>query len=234
MVEEPKLGESSSPDEGKPVKTPPPEGKSGKEWKLLGGALLAVLLVVSLYFVNRYWISPAVGNQAKGSGDHPKAPEFSLTDITGNPLKLSDFRGKVVMLDFWATWCGPCREEIPEIVKLQQHYGSQGFAVVGISMDDSSQSDEVVDYYKQLQMNYPVAIGNDRLSDLYGGVIGLPTTFMIGRDGRIYAKHVGATSVDIFEAEIKQLLADSAEARALNFHQVGQVYAGDKSGGRKL
>ncbi len=228
-MEEPKAVENSPQS----VDNPPPatenlpqEPKAGKQWKLLVGALLAVLLVVGLYFVNRYWISPAVRAQSKGSSDHPMAPAFSLTDITGKPLKLSDYQGKVVMLDFWATWCGPCRIEIPGFVELQKRYGAQGFAVIGISMDDSAEP--VVDFYKQFQMNYPVAVGNDRLGELYGGVLGLPTTFLIGRDGRIYAKHVGASGYDVFEAEIKQLLAMSPGGGATTFHQAGQVYAEDK------
>ena len=227
-MEETKPGESSPQEPTKSVASPPAESKSARAWKLLAGALLAVLLVAGLYFVNRYWISPAVRTQAKSSGDHPMAPDFSLTDITGKPLKLSDYRGKVVMLDFWATWCGPCRIEIPEFLELEKRYGPQGFAIVGISMDDSSQSADVVNFYKELQMNYPVALGNDRLGELYGGVIGLPTTFMIGRDGRIYAKHVGATGMDVFEAEIKQLLALNAQAGAADFQQAGRVYPDDK------
>jgi cytochrome c biogenesis protein CcmG/thiol:disulfide interchange protein DsbE len=214
-VEEPKVVESS-----------PKKQETLKKLKLLVGALLAVVLVMGLYFVNRYWISPAVKTQMKSSGDHPLAPAFSLTDITGKPLKLSDYRGKVVMLDFWATWCGPCRIEIPGFIQLQNQYGRRGLAIIGISMDDSSEP--VVEFYKELHMNYPVAVGNDRLGELYGGVLGLPTTFLIGRDGRIYAKHVGATDIDVLEAEIKQLLAVSPNAEATSFHQAGQVFPEDR------
>jgi len=213
-------------EEPKAVESSPKKEETVKKWKLLAGAMLAVVLVGGLYFVNRYWISPAVKTQMKSSGDHPLSPGFSLTDITGKPLKLSDYQGKVVMLDFWATWCGPCRIEIPGFVQLQKQYGGQGLAIIGISMDDDSQP--VVDFYKELHMNYPVAVGNDRLGELYGGVLGLPTTFLIGRDGRIYAKHVGATDLDVFEAEIKQLLAMSANGEATSFHQAGQVFAEDK------
>jgi thiol-disulfide isomerase/thioredoxin len=226
-------------EEQKPVESPPQEGAkareitpreetAGKKLKLLVGALSAVVLVAGLYLTNHYWISPAVRIQARSSGDHPVAPGFSLTDITGKPLRLSDYQGKVVMLDFWATWCGPCRIEIPGFIELQKRYGGQGFAVIGISMDDSSDTGTVVDFYRQLRMNYPVAIGNDRLGELYGGVLGLPTTLLIGRDGRIYAKHVGATDIDVFEAEIQQLLAMSAETEATSFHQAGRVFAEDK------
>jgi len=224
-------------EEQKPLESPPQEGaKAGeitpreettvKKLKLLVGALSAVVLVAGLYLTNHFWISPAVRMQARSSGDHPLAPGFSLTDITGKPLRLNDYQGKVVMLDFWATWCGPCRIEIPGFIELQKRYGGQGFAVIGISMDDSSEP--VVDFYRELQMNYPVAVGNERLGELYGGVLGLPTTLLIGRDGRIYAKHVGATDIDVFEAEIKQLLAMSAGTEAASFQQAGRVFAEDK------
>jgi thiol-disulfide isomerase/thioredoxin len=216
----------SSPQEQKTPESTIPDNKAAMTSKLLIGALLAVGLVVGLYFLNRYWIAPAVRAQSKNDGEHVMAPAFSLTDINGSPLKLSDYQGKVVMLDFWATWCGPCRIEVPGFIELQKRYASQGFTIIGISMDDSAPP--VVEFYKQFQMNYPVAIGNDRLGDLYGGMQGLPTTFMIGRDGRIYAKHVGATDPEVFEAEIKQLLAAGPTAEYTKFHQVGQVFAEDK------
>ncbi len=194
---------------------------------MLFGAVVAIALVVGLYFVNRYWIAPAVRAQSKGSDSgHPMAPDFSLTDITGHPLKLADFHGKVVVLDFWATWCGPCRVEIPGFVELQKRYDTQGFSMIGISMDDDAPP--VVDFYKELQMNYPVAVGNSRMADLYGGLPGLPTTYVIGRDGRIYAKHVGAMDPNVFESEIKALLAAGPEAEVKTFHQAGQIFDEDK------
>jgi cytochrome c biogenesis protein CcmG, thiol:disulfide interchange protein DsbE len=225
-VEELKPSESLPNQENETAPSSPPVKPVVKTLKLLAGAVMAVLMMVGLFFVNRYWISPAVRAQTKTDATHPVAPGFSLTDITGKPLNLNDFKGKVVMLDFWATWCGPCRIEIPGFVQLQKKYGEQGFSVVGISMDDSA--DPVVDYYKEMQMNYPVAVGNDRLGELYGGVLGLPTTFVIGRDGRIYAKHVGATELNVFETEIKQLLAQSPTAEATDFHQAGRIYQDDK------
>ena len=223
--------ESLPGKESEPSAPSPPEPPVGKSWvsetsKLLVGAVLAVLVVTGLYFVNRYWISPAVRAQTRSDAAHLMAPGFSLTDLTGKPLTLKEFKGKVLLLDFWATWCGPCRIEIPGFIELQKKYADQGFTVVGISMDDST--DPVVDYYKEMHMNYPVAVGNERLGELYGGVLGLPTTFVIGRDGRIYAKHVGATEPEVFEDEIKQLLNQSPTAEAISFHQAGRIYQDDK------
>jgi thiol-disulfide isomerase/thioredoxin len=204
----------------------PPVNPSSPTPKLIAGALLALVLVVGLYYVNRYWIAPAVRAQTKGDGNHPQAPTFSLTDITGKPLKLADYQGKVVMLDFWATWCEPCRIEIPGFIELQKRYAAQGFTMIGISMDDGPEP--VVEYYKDFQMNYPVAVGNDRLGELYGGMEGLPTTFLIGRDGRIYAKHVGATDPSVFETEVKELLAASPADEAKTFQQAGRIFQEDK------
>jgi len=222
----PESNSAGDPEALKGPEGPPPENPKAPRSKILAGALMALLVVVGLYFVNRYWIAPAVKAQTKGSDTHPLAPQFSLTDITGKPLNFSDYKGKVVALDFWATWCGPCRIEIPGFIELQKRYGSQGFAMIGISMDDSPEP--VVDFYKQFQMNYPVAIGNERLGELYGGMPGLPTTFLIGRDGRIYAKHVGAYDPSVFEAEIKQLLEGSPADEAANFHLAGRGPGDDK------
>jgi thiol-disulfide isomerase/thioredoxin len=209
-----------------PIAPESPEKPPASKSKLLAGALLAVVLAVGLFYVNRYWIAPAVRAQSKADENHPLAPQFSLTDITGKPLKLSDYQAKVVVLDFWATWCGPCRIEIPGFIELQKRYASQGFTMIGISMDDSPEP--VVDFYKELQMNYPVAVGNARLGELYGGLPGLPTTFLIGRDGRIYAKHVGAIDPAVFETEIKELLPVGPEAEVKSFRQAGQIFAEDK------
>jgi thiol-disulfide isomerase/thioredoxin len=138
------------------------------------------------------------------TAQHLPAPDFTLPQLDGHDLRLSSYRGKVVLLDFWATWCDPCREEIPHLVELQQRYGESGLQIIGVSMDDSS--DPVRPFSQQFHMNYPVVMGTAQTGALYGGILGLPITFLIGRDGRIYAKHIGATSAEVFEKEIKTLL----------------------------
>jgi len=202
-------GETGQPEAGGKVR------RFASRGKVLIGAVLAVTLVSGLYLVNRYWIAPALRTQAMSGGDHPDAPPISLTDIGGKKLDLADYKGKVVVLDFWATWCEPCRFEIPGLVEMQDKYAKQGFSVIGISMDD--EPGPVVEFYKQFKMNYPVAVGNPRVGELYGGIFGLPTTFLIGRDGRIYAKHTGATGSSVIEDEVQQLLAMSPTAENMAF-----------------
>lgn len=161
-------------------------------------ALLGSLLLVPA--LSGVASEAVVGGLEPGS----RAPGFSLTDITGRRLDLASYRGKVVLLDFWATWCGPCRQEIPRFVQMQEEYGPRGLQIVGISLDDSAEP--VRRFYRELKMNYPVALGDAALAEKYGGVLGLPTAFLIGRDGRIRASHVGETDVTLIEKEIVELL----------------------------
>ena len=166
-------------------------------------ATAAIAVAMGLFFLNRHrGISSGAG--VTNIAGHPFAPEFSLPELTGQTLDLSAYRGKVLLLDFWATWCDPCREEIPHFVELQNKYRDQGLQIIGISMDDGPAP--VRDFYQRFHMNYPVGMGNAKIGELYGGVLGLPIAFLIGRDGRIEAKHIGATDISVFEREIKALL----------------------------
>jgi thiol-disulfide isomerase/thioredoxin len=139
---------------------------------------------------------------------HTEAANFSVQDLNGHPLDLTAYRGKVVLLNFWATWCTPCRAEIPNFVQFQDSYGPQGLQIVGLSMDDDAKP--VREFYQQFKMNYPVGMANDKIAQSYGGVLGLPVTFLIGRDGRVAAKYVGAVQVPTVEQEIKTLLASKS------------------------
>jgi peroxiredoxin len=161
---------------------------------------IAIVIAVALFMFG--WI--AFRHSARRSPTSGLAPDFSLTDLSGRALRLSDHRGKVVILDFWATWCEPCKEEIPLFIQMQNHYAAQGLQVIGISMDDEDKP--VRDFQQQYKMNYPVARGTAELAGQYGGVLGLPITFVIDRRGQIAARHIGAVKISVIEAEVQKLL----------------------------
>lgn len=132
---------------------------------------------------------------------------FTLKDVNNRDVRLSDFKGKVILLDFWATWCGPCKTEIPGFIDLQNKYGKDGLVVIGVSVDDTL--DKLKPYVAEMKMNYTVLQGlnhDDFVEDAYGPMFGIPTTFIIGRDGRICTRHIGMATKDAFEREIKSLL----------------------------
>ena len=133
------------------------------------------------------------------------APEFALKDASGKVVHISDYKGKVVLLDFWATWCGPCNIEIPWFTEFQKKYRAQGFEVVGISMDDDGWK-AIKPFVTQKNINYQILLGDDKTGDQYGGVEALPTTFVIDRNGRIASVHVGLSGKKDFENAIEQLL----------------------------
>ena len=133
------------------------------------------------------------------------APPFSRTDLAGTRINLSAYRGKVVLLNFWATWCAPCRVELPRFAAWEKKYGPQGFQVLAVSMDDDPAL--VRDFLRQIQPNYPVLIGDARLGENYGGVLGVPVTFLIDRDGIIRARIEVEPDLTAIEAQIRKLLA---------------------------
>jgi peroxiredoxin len=142
---------------------------------------------------------------AKGAKDRKPAPDFTLQDANGKAVKLSDYKGKVVLLDFWATWCGPCKIEIPWFIEFQRKYKDRGFSVLGVSMDEDGWQ-IVKPFAEEFKMNYPVVLGNDETATAFGGVEVLPTTFIIDKEGRIVATHRGLTSKDEMEKAIEDLL----------------------------
>jgi thiol-disulfide isomerase/thioredoxin len=131
---------------------------------------------------------------------------FTLKDKDDKPVKLADYKGKVILLDFWATWCGPCKVEIPWFIEFQEKYGAKGFQVLGVSVDDTA--DKLKPYVADMKMNYPVlqALSDERILDAYGPLLGIPVSVVIGRDGRICSKHTGLAAKDALENEIKALL----------------------------
>ena len=132
------------------------------------------------------------------------APNFTRQDLHGHALRLAAFRGKVVLLNFWATWCAPCQVEMPVFATWQRQYGPQGFAVIGISMDD--EVGPARSLAATLQLNYPVAMGDERLGARYGGVLGLPLTLLIDRNGIVRARFQGETDLQPIERQVAALL----------------------------
>ncbi len=139
-----------------------------------------------------------------GSAVGERAAEFNLPSSDGKTLKLSDLEGKVVVLDFWATWCPPCRKEIPGFVDLQTKYKDRDVVVVGISVDQSW--DPIRPFMTSYRMNYPVVLGNQDLVKQYNVLEGIPTTFVLDRDGIIRARHVGYRPPDVFVKEVESIL----------------------------
>lgn len=133
------------------------------------------------------------------------APAFSLPDLAGNQVKLKQFTGKVLVIDFWATWCPPCRDAIPELVAMKKKYGPQGFDIVGISMDENP-ARVVPPFVEHYGINYPIVMGDDQVSSAFGGIYGLPTTFIVDRQGNIAQRYIGYVDLKVIEKEIEGLL----------------------------
>jgi thiol-disulfide isomerase/thioredoxin len=133
------------------------------------------------------------------------APDFTLESLDGKNIRLSDLRGHAVLLNFWATWCSPCKIEMPWFVELQKEYGSQGLQIVGVAMDDASKQ-EIAQFAKDMGVNYPILIGKESVGDQYGGVPALPETFFIGRDGKLIDKIIGLKGKSEIEDDVKKAL----------------------------
>jgi thiol-disulfide isomerase/thioredoxin len=150
--------------------------------------------------------SSVVHAAVKPEKDRKAAPDFTLKDANGASVKLSDYKGKVVLLDFWATWCGPCKIEIPWFIEFEQAYKDKGFAVVGVSMDEDGWN-VVKPYLQERKVNYRVLLGTEMIGQLYGGLDALPSTFLLDRAGKIASVHIGLSSgKDGFQNEINSLL----------------------------
>ncbi len=134
-----------------------------------------------------------------------KAPDFRLTALDGSRVTLSEYRGKVVLLDFWATWCVPCQTEVPRFISFQNRFGSKGFQVIGVSMDDSEVP--VRKFHDKFKINYPIAMGTAQVAEAYGGILGLPVTYLVAPDGSVAKKYEGSADLDQMEKDIEQLIS---------------------------
>lgn len=154
--------------------------------------------------------------------DPEPAPPLDAKDVFGNPVNKDDWPGKVVMVNFWATWCPPCRYEIPELLELKKEYGDK-LEIVGISEDDDG-PDGVVHFAMQKGMSYPIVMATREIVRSYGGVPALPTTFLINTQGRVVAKHSGLYPKEAYDQEIRALLGMPIEARVETFVDTGQLF----------
>ncbi|MBZ5539106.1 MAG: TlpA family protein disulfide reductase [Acidobacteriia bacterium] len=150
------------------------------------------------------------------------APPFALKDLAGKPLALAALRGKVVLLNFWATWCKPCRAEIPDLIDLQTKYAGK-LQIVGLSVDDDAPGD-VQKFVQEFGINYPVALAPPGLRELYGGIPALPTSFVLDTEGRVVQKHTGLRDPALYETEIRALLGLPFGAKIETFEDTGQVF----------
>jgi thiol-disulfide isomerase/thioredoxin len=203
--------------EGEPVPTveltPEPEAPRSRKavWLAMGAVALALGLI---------WVAPGIEPHDETAGaqaDFPGEPEdaqsagkpanldFTLKDMHGVDVQLASFKGKVILLNFWATWCGPCRAEIPSLVELQEQY-KDDLVVLGLSVDDTAE--KLLPYAAEFKMNYPVLVGNGRedVQEAFGPLFGIPVSVIIGRDGVIAKKHSGIATKEQIEREIKTLL----------------------------
>jgi len=135
-----------------------------------------------------------------------RLPDFTVEDLQGRSISSSDLQGKVVLIDFWATWCQPCKKEMPGYQKLEDRYGLRGFAVVGFKFDTMMDTEDPIKFAKKIGVRYPLAVATDAVKRKFGGVEGLPMTMLYGRDGILRQKVIGFEYTETFEANLKPLL----------------------------
>jgi len=181
----------------------------------------AVLLVVIAVITGMLWYAAQRARRGRGEYSGPRlqggadvrgmqVPDAQLKSLDGRSFKLSDYRGKAVIVNFWATWCQPCKIEIPWLIDLQKQYRPEGLEVIGISLDESDE-DDVADFAEDIGINYTVAMGTDAIGDAFGGVQGLPMTFYVDRNGKIIERVLGIAGHSEMETTVKKALATSVQ-----------------------
>lgn len=174
--------------------------------------ILVVALAISLMLVFAYRMTGKAPVAAAPTGLGKPAPDFTLKTIDGKTLRLSDFRGKAVVVNFWATWCQPCKIEMPWFVELQKQYGPSGLQILGISADEDTTVDELTKFSKDLGVNYPVLLGREDVEHAYGGIQFLPVTIYVDRDGNVVDKVFGLKGRGEIEDDIKKALGQKQAA----------------------
>ena len=172
-------------------------------------AVVAAMLFAGIHIARKNRAGAAAPGQLVGQN----APDFELQSLEGKDVKLSDFRGKAVLLNFWATYCGPCKIEMPWFVELQKEYGPQGFQIVGVAVDDAS-TEDIAKFAREMGVNYPILLGKESVAQSYGGVGVLPTTFFVDREGKITAREFGLQSRSVFVDNIKKALSGGQAVQA--------------------
>jgi len=203
-----------------PSSEPVPSRPAPRGRRVLRGAAVRAAIVIAAFSLAMLPDGCSVKEGAKAPGTETSgggngasgtsAPEFALQDLDGKTVHIADFAGKVVILDFWATWCPPCRKEIPDFIAMQKKYADQGLAIVGLSVDAGGAHDvRSWEQKENISINYPVLIAKEETANAYGGVVGIPTTFVIDRKGKIVKRFVGYTPSSEFEETIRPLLQAS-------------------------
>jgi thiol-disulfide isomerase/thioredoxin len=203
--------------------TPRRESAAKSDWRALALSTLFALLNVSC----------GVSAQPKQAAQHEQptiyfvrnpdpAPDFQLTGLDGKPVSLADARGKIILLNFWASWCGPCRAEVPDLVDLQTRYKDR-LQVIGLIVDDDDM-DAIHQFVKDFGINYPVGVAPAELRVEYGGIPALPTSFILNAQGRVVQKHVGLRDPALYEIEIRALLGLPTGVKVETFEDTGQIF----------
>ena len=220
------IGHNTIMEEGHRSTVPESHGSKGaSKARMIAVAITAVaLLAIAIPFVWQPHLEaepaatgaaadpvPAAspgGNDTAACMANPKPANFDFTmkDVDGNDVSLSTYKGKVVLLNFWATWCGPCKAEIPGFVRLQEKYRDKGLVIVGYAVDDTA--DKAKKYAAEYKMNYPILLGEgrDEVQDAYGPIWGIPASFIISKDGKVCRKHMGIAPEAVFEKEVVALM----------------------------
>lgn len=199
---------------------PPPVQRGNRNPMVL--VVVAVVLAGMLYF--GFHMARRSGSTARIMKSTP-APDFTLEGLDGKNVTLSSLRGKAVLLNFWATWCGPCKIETPWLVELQNQYGPQGLQIIGVEAGDDGK-DDIAKFVKEMGINYPILLGKEAVGDAYGGIPALPETFFIGRDGKIVDKTMGLHGRAEIEDSIKKALdteAGKSEAAFRSLRENGRA-----------